>query len=212
MRLTYEEKVSKEFGKIFCAYHEVGHIMLAILNNIPVDFVYIRDSKNGYHGEVNYKQSDIDLLSYNDDKIHLMKLEVSIYYAGICTEKLLYQKLSGTNTLLKYFSEGSSHDIKIARTMITDNNLYKDLKKCKQIYYKYITKMLNDHWDDIILLSYQILKFKRLDHNKIKKILTIKSKNKSFWIDKFTILDKVNKTKFSDSVFSFAYKKLNPII
>jgi hypothetical protein len=132
--------------------------------------------------------SQLDSIIEEDLSDLVIRYEVGINYAGLISEKILLQSISGSSKTPLFVSEGSADDNKTARGLIKKYNLAnpgKQRSKYKQELLQEIRHELYEYWDDVILVSHALFAKHKLAFDDLQNLLTKRSKNKSFWKEQF---------------------------
>lgn len=199
----YKIRLSKEFDLISTLFHEAAHTICCLKFYIKVDAVFVKfeqTDENKQAGGGTYYKHIVDTDFTKDDFYYgCMYEEIKINYAGLAAEKLLYKKLTGSNSLPQLIKRGSKYDLDYINKIIKTNNLAspgKERTKLKADLFKETTDLLNENWEDLSLLAHLLFKKRRLEYVEIKKILIKKSVNKSYWKKQFKLIELINKSDF----------------
>lgn len=188
------QKIARQFELITTSFHEAGHVIIALLNNIKVCQVYIFFNKNTnrVEGYCNYEIPDHSILLDKSLCQILAEKEISVKYAGLTAEKYHFKILSGSDKFPIFLRDGSSDDTISAANLIRQYNIVPAGKKRYQYKKNKVNEILNllqEYWEDVILISHALFNKKRLSFSHLKNILTKKSKNKLFWKNQFKTID-----------------------
>lgn len=188
------KKVTKTHELITTSYHEAGHTIYGLLKFMKIGSVSIYHSNKSGIGEgyTNYESiinddiSDPNLLNY------LIKCEIGLDYSGLCAEKFYFKSICGSDKFPIFLRGGSSDDTLSAAALIRKYNLAPPGRKryaFKQKMIKDTINLLNKYWSDVIIVSHELFKRRRLYYSDLKNILIKKSENKSFWKEQFKNID-----------------------
>lgn len=184
-------KIATNFDYIMTAYHESGHVIYALLHIMRVQSVSIYENKefNRVDGVTCYDSpNQLECVKDTDYSNLIIRHEVGINYAGLISEKILLQSISGSAKTPLFVSEGSSDDNKNARDLIKKYNISAPGKpriKYKQTLLQDIRRELYEYWDDVILISHALFNKHKLVIEDLQRLLTKKSLNKIFWKEQF---------------------------
>lgn len=186
---TMIKKMSHQYEMIALIYHESGHAITALLNNMQVPSVTIKSTNAS--GLTYYNLADYDS---GDEELHkkILFCEISVFYGGLVAEKIYYKKITGSDIFPRTLKGGSWYDIFIISDIIKRNNLAKAgaaRRELKNKIFKDTYSELDKYWDDVQLIAHTLYKRKKLEYRDIKKILFNKSKNKDFWKEKIKNID-----------------------
>lgn len=183
------KKVTMVYELISTSYHEAGHTIYALANCRKVDFVTVFQNKINKRAEgvTCYNSPDLSDITSDTDPVlvlSLLEIECGIKYAGLVSEKLHYKKLSGSDKFPLYWRDGSADDTKQAAILIKKYSPVAPGRK-RYNYKKKIIKgtltILDEKWEDVILVAHALIQKKRLNYFELKDLLTKKSPNKEFW-------------------------------
>lgn len=177
-RIVY--RVVNNYQDISTCYHEAGHIICALFYFREVTSVEIKSADEGL---VYYDCFDIDLAD-NRSKASMIKKEVSIRYAGVIAENILFKNLHPDDDMPISIRIGSSDDFKTATNIMKKYNVCKAGKERKKYKNKIkikTEKILKSFWSDIALLANVLLEKKKLNYKKIKSTLIKKSTKPKKW-------------------------------
>lgn len=194
------KQISKQFELITTSVHEAGHTIFALLNkmHVPLVKIFFNNKIKRVEGYCSYHLPDYEKLINKKLIKTLVEYEIGIKYAGLTAEKYHFKTLSGSDKFPLFLRDGSSDDTSSASTLIRQ---YKIVPKNKKIIeYKkkkiiQISNLLQEYWDDVILISHSLFAKKKLSFKELKTILIRKSKNKIFWKSQFKLIGKIF-TKF----------------
>lgn len=197
-----DDRLSQQFYLIMTSHHEAGHAIMALLSFMQVSSLYLandsKDSKCIYEFHADFEDNSNEKVL----KKHVYN-SILVKYAGIASEKHLFKTLSGSDKFPVYLKDGSSNDTMEASNIIKQYNIVESGTK----RYAFKKKAFNDalsklktYWDDLILLSNLLFKKKRLNSDKIKNLLTKKSKNKDFWKNQFRLIEYLISTEILSEI------------
>jgi len=184
-------KLSQNHSMISTAYHEAGHAVCTLLMFGKVSSVFVEKNRR-VSGETNFELIDCE---YNDiQELHnfVINSEISINYAGMIAEKILYKDITGSTIWPKVLKIGCESDIKRITELIKKNNLSPPGEKryrLKNKIQRNINKLLLEHWDAIKIIAHALFERNRLVHDDIKYLLIKKSNNPKFWINQFKYIN-----------------------
>lgn len=156
--------------QLFLAYHEAGHVIIALLNNCYVESCFI----DGGCGLATYYQ-------FNNQKSSRNK-ECQISFAGYLAELYLHQSLYETPFPAE-LKAGSRIDLAKIYYLVKRYNLNKQNIKINT------SKKIAVYWNDIYLVANKLLSQRILSAKDIFNVLK-RSKNKAFWKKKIKLLNK----------------------
>lgn len=157
-------------SQLFLAYHEAGHVIIALLNNCYVESCFI----GRYEGLATYYQ-------FNNQKSCRNK-ECQIAFAGYLTELYLHQSLYETSFPTRLKSR-SCKDLSKIYYLVKKYQLNKQNIKINT------SKKIAIYWNDIYLVANALLTQPNLSSEDIEKVLK-RSKNKVFWKKRFKLINK----------------------
>lgn len=172
------------------SYHEAGHAIYGLLHFMIVEQVCVfENSKNSrFEGFTQYDSPDISNINDSELFQSLLKSEISIKYAGLAAEKYHFKNNTGSDKFPMFLRDGSSDDTLSAAELIRKYNAAPPGRK----RYAYKKKLINEtlhelqeHWDAVTVVAHALFKKRKLDFNDLKLLLTKKTKDKSFWKNKF---------------------------
>lgn len=174
--------------KMMTSYHEAGHTIVMILNLIPFSYVVV-EKGFGAGGITDF--DDVDLLNYNSQKL---KTDISIrliqvYYAGFLAEKQFLYNTTGITRYPINMKYGFQLDNKYARDHLKKlNSTINGRKSLKKELSKITSRIISEYWSDVEMIAKELFVTPKLSSKKVFKLLTLKSKNKTFWSDQITKL------------------------
>lgn len=179
------------------SYHEASHSCFGLLKFMKINEVSVfYNKKNQIEGGTEYETPTDELFEKTPDLPKLVdfwvKSEIGMAYSGFCAEKLYFNKISGSEILPLFLKDGSSDDIAEAAAFIKKYNLAAPGQKryvFKQKMIKQTSKLLEEYWNDIVLISHALFDRKKLNYEDLKDLLTKKSENKIFWKTRFKEID-----------------------
>jgi len=184
-------KDASDYELIFMSFHESSHTIVALHNFFQVYYVNVKN------GEI----KDGSALWYtsfgmNDTELKraILLLELQAEYAGLLGERIIHKDLTGSQKLPMNLRVGTSHDIKLASDTIRYNNLAasgKDTANFKKNIQKKTEKILLEYWDDVKLLAHTLYDKRVIEYQELKLLLIRKSKNKKFWKDRFSKIERI---------------------
>jgi hypothetical protein len=186
-----KEKDASDYELIFMSFHESAHTIVALHNFFQVYYVNVRDDvvKDGSSlWYTSYRIGDSEL------KKTILLLEIQVEYAGVLGERIVHKDLTGSQKLPMNLRVGVSYDIKLASNTIRNNNLAepgKDTANFKKNIQKKTEKILLEYWDDVKLLAHTLYDKRKLQYLELKNLLVRKSKNKKFWKDRFSKIERI---------------------
>jgi hypothetical protein len=188
------KKVTKTHELIAVSYHESGHTIYGLLHYMKIGSVTVFNNSKSSRGEgtTNYETAFDENISDPVLFDFWLKSELGLCYAGTCAERLYFKIISGSDKVPKFLKEGSEDDMSSAAQLISKYDLAAAGKKryvYKQKMLKNTAALLEQYWDDIVLISHSLFDKKRLYYTDIKSLLCKKSKNKSFWKEQFKVID-----------------------
>jgi len=188
------KKMSHQYEMIALIYHESGHAITALLNNMQVPSIIIKPAN--VSGLTYYNLADYDL---EDEALHkkILLSEISVFYGGLTAEKIYYKKMTGSDKFPNTLKNGSWSDISIISDIITRNKLASAgaaRRELKNKIFKDTHAQLDKYWEDVQLIAHTLYKRKKLKYKDIKKLLLIKSINKDFWKEKLKNIDFIFKS------------------
>lgn len=187
------KKAFRAYELLSASYHEAGHTIYGLLEFIKIGSVSVNLNQKGAGNGITYYETafeeDIsDRFLFN----FLILSEIKLSYSGFCSEKLFFKKISGTAEKQIFLRDGSSDDVADAAALIRKHNLVPAGKKRYQYKQKMkndITKTLDKHWDDVVIVSHALFQRKKLYYSDLKSLLLKKSPNKSYWKAQFKKID-----------------------
>jgi hypothetical protein len=191
-KISDTKKLSREYDLIFVAHHEAAHAIVGLLRFFKVSFV-----STGVENERIFGVTDFELVDEEDveSKIiqdYIIKSAIYMSYAGLVAEKILYRELCGSDNFPMVLREGSSPDITEAAALISKFNLAAPgapRQAYKRKIIKELTSLLKEYWEDIRLVSHFLYKKKKITEEELRTLLIKKSKNKTFWKNRFKKID-----------------------
>ena len=160
----------KNSDQLFLAYHEAGHVIVALLNNCYVESCFIDHGC----GLATYYQ-------FNNQKSSRNK-ECQVSFAGYLAELYLHQSLYETPFPAE-LKAGSSIDLAKIYYLVKKYNLNKKNIKINT------SKKIAIYWNDIYLIANKLLAQPVLSSDDIEDVLK-RSKNKVFWKKRFKLINK----------------------
>lgn len=191
----FNTNIGKLHEAITVAYHEAGHVLIALLFYSKISSAFLQNINDDIGGITEF---DLFLDFEDNNKPFLYKYLINSYicinYAGMLAEKINLKKISGADIFPKAFKYGCYEDLKEISNIIKKYNLAppgreRAIFKNKMI--KTTTALLNHYWDDVVLIAHALCKSK-ITHNDVKKILQ-KSPNKAFWKAQFKKINYLHK-------------------
>jgi hypothetical protein len=182
---------------IFTSYHEAGHAVYGLMHGIkiPAIFIYENILPSGKP-----PRGDNYIVGYcfnypikNNNRSEIID-NICYTYAGLIAEKILYKNLSGSNQFPMILMN-SSFDIHDAFILIKNHNLARAGKHrffLKRRLMRITLTELQQHWDAVTLVSHVLFNKRVISYLELKKLLTTKTADTKFWINKFKFLDKIN--------------------
>jgi hypothetical protein len=190
-------KDALDYEHIFMCAHESAHTIVALHNFLQVFNVNTirigaktRAEKSGSTDWYSTIYTGID----SELKRILLICELQAMYAGLLGERILYKYLTGSPKLPMNLRVGLSYDIKKASGIIRNNNLAesgKDTANLKNNIQKKTEKILLDHWEEVRIIAHILHKKRQLDFDELKQLLTKKTKQKDFWKDRFSKIERI---------------------
>lgn len=183
-----------DYNFVATAYHEAGHVILALLSCFKVDRVQIfkkpkKIKNNNIYGLTTY-YSPLYVTSSDFCKKVFAKSEVYVNYAGAISESILFESISGAKSknINKNASVDNSTAIKIIKKF---NILPKDqtINNFKASESKKIKNILIAFWKDVEIISNLFIKNNNVKFADIKRVLTKRSPNKNFWSGRFRTIN-----------------------
>ena len=179
-------KTINNYEEISTAYHEAGHVIYALLCFSKVEKVKVISHNEAY---VYYNVPEYWATNNKQKQLALIKKEISIRYAGVLSEKIFYENLHGNQNLPISIRIGSSIDFKDVSKLLNKYKIKtpgKERSKFKNKIKNKVQKELKSNWNSIALIANCLLKYKELNYNKIKSLLSKVSKK---WISIFKKID-----------------------
>jgi len=179
---------------ISTSYHEAGHTVYGLLHHLKINSVWVFEDKKTkrIHGFTQYDPPDLseieDVKLFND-RLHA---EICLSYAGLVAEKKYFKMISGSDNLPMFLREGSSNDFSEAAELFQKYSLCKpgrDRYNYKQKLIKQVGQELQEHWEDVSIISHKLFKSKRINFLELKSLLIRKSEYKDFWKKQFKELE-----------------------
>mgnify|MGYP003334228264 FL=1 len=198
MKKTYYsnimKKMSHQYEMIALIYHESGHAITALLNNIQLSSVIVKPTN--LSGITHYSLAEYNV---EDENLHkkILLSEISVFCGGLAAEKIYYKNITGSDIFPQVLKQGSWYDTSIISDIIKRNNLAppgKSRKDFKNKIFKDTQDELDKYWDDVQIIAHALYKRKKLNFKDVKKILINKSKNKDFWKEKLKNIDLIFKS------------------
>ena len=194
------KKIAKQFELIATSVHEAGHTIFALLckMRVPSVKIFFNKKTKRVEGCCNYEMPDYDIIKNKNLCKTLIEYEIGIKYAGLTAEKYHFKTLSGSDKFPLFLRDGSSDDTSAASLLIRQYKIVPVSKKIieyKKKKINQISDILQEYWDDVILISHCLFSQKTLSFSTLKKVLTKKSKNKIFWKTQFKLIGRIF-TKF----------------
>ena len=191
------KKIAKQFELITGAIHEASHTIYALLHYMKVESVCVFEDKKlkRIHGATYYDfPVDIELVEDQSIINCLVRSDVGMSYSGLIAEKILFKSLSGLSQTPMFIRDGSTDDNKDAREMIAKYNLAAAGQKRSAYKRKLMREVqleLTAYWNDIVLISHNLIKRRKLNYTDLQMLLTKKSINKVFWKEHFKGLNNI---------------------
>jgi hypothetical protein len=188
------KKAFQAYEMLSASYHEAGHTIYGLLEFIKIGSVSVNLSQKGAGNGITFYETVLDEEDVQDSSLfnYLILSEVKLSYSGFCSEKIFFKAISGTTENRIFLRDGSSDDVASAAALISKYNLAPAGKKRYQYKQKLkndITKTLNKHWDDVVIVSHALFQRKKLYYSDLKSLLLKKSPNKSYWKAQFKQID-----------------------
>jgi len=195
-------KMSQNHSYISTCYHEAGHAVCGLLLFMKVADVSVFKNRR-VSGETNYEQMDDDQSEDLKFKNYQTRADIYINYAGLISEKIFYQDVTGSKIFPNVLREGIEDDIKEVARIIKTNNLVAAGRK-RYLYKKKMMRdvrnLLEEHWDVVKIVAHELFEKKKLTHNDLKKVICKKTSNKKFWKKQFLYINEfVDKSKVLDN-------------
>ncbi len=193
---NFLKKIAKQYELITTSFHESGHAIFALLAKIHVPLVYVFHNKknNRMEGSCHYHIPDFSRIEDKTLFSILVEKEIGIKYAGLTAEKYHFKTVSGSDKFPVFLRDGSSNDTMSAAYLIRQHNIVPPGKKryeYKKKKIKEILHVLQDNWNDVVLIAHSLFNKKKLSFQDLKNILTKKSDKKQFWKNQFKIIEKI---------------------
>ncbi len=201
-KTTKKSKLAVEFSLITTAFHEAGHALVALLNHGYVHFtaLYVnkKSSATDDLGKVEYDgAADLSAIQDSDLLNHLLMVDISIYQAGLASEKLFYKDICGTDQLPYVIKEGSHIDFSYVSDIIKKYNLAAPGKKryaFKKKTFRKTQRLLSENWDDVKLIAHLLFQKKKIYFEDFKQLLTKKSSSKQYWKEQFKAIEMLHES------------------
>lgn len=207
---NFNTNMGKFHEAITVAYHEAGHVLIALLSYSKIVSAFLSSEEKDIIGLTEY---DLfldfdDTEDYNLSK-YLINSYICINYAGMLAEKINLKKMTGTDIFPKSFKNGCYVDLEeinniINKYKLCENGKSKTVFKNKMM--KKTTQLLEYYWDDLVLIAHAIYKNK-ISHKDLKKVL-LKSENKEFWKEQFKKINFIHKNKYPSGFNIKAYLEI----
>lgn len=169
-------KAVSNYEEISTCYHEAGHVIYALLSHSKVEKVEFLPPNEG---NVYYDIPEYWNTNNKTKQLLLIKKEVSIRYAGLLAEQILYESLHGKTKLPAYLKIGSSSDFKDVSTLLNKYGVKAPGLERKKYKNKIKQKVFNDlknNWTAIAIVANILFSNKEIKYNNLKKVLTKNSK------------------------------------
>jgi len=191
----FNTNIGKLHEAITVAYHEAGHVLIALLFYSEISSAFLQNIDDDVGGITEFDLFlDFEGNTSPSLRKYLINSYICINYAGMLAEKINLKKISGADIFPKSFKSGCFEDLQEISNIIKKYNLAnpgKERAYFKNKMMKTTTALLNHYWDDVVLIAHALCKNK-ITHKDVKKILQ-KSPNKSFWKEQFKKINYLHK-------------------
>jgi hypothetical protein len=198
------KRIAKTHELIGGSYHEAGHTVYALLHLMKVNHTYIFENEESgrIHGGSNYCDPMVFEEVQDQELLNIMvKADVGMSYAGLISEKVLFQQMSGSSKIPMFISEGSYDDNRSARQVIARYNLAPPGQKRATFKRKLMIEVqhkLHVYWNDVMLISHALFKKRKLMFVDLARLLTNKSINKGFWKEQFKKIRRIHDRQIAE--------------